>query len=581
MATNFVKKNANKIIHYSDKPLGFTKPWSILLDSIKNDTFDELIMVDGDDQHIFSEIKRIYKKYRGHVVIPEREKRIVFLSDSPINRVAMEDLENAFLRLKYNCKLNDPQTGLFMFLNKNAIDSIKLNGIGSWVGDLAVLSNLYEKKLKIMTPKINVRPQKKATINLDFAFRTVIDLEKFFKINYLDVIKAVKDNSEKYLYKSRLSDVEEIRKLYVAFRNRLKIKKMKGLILSGGYGKRLRPITYNTQKQLIPIANKPIIFYAIEDLINVGIKDIGIIVGPNREQVMKTIGDGSKWGAKITYLQQDSPKGLGHAVQIAKNFIKDNCFVMYLGDVLVRGSIGEFVNKFVNFNIDSSILLTPVKTPQNFGVVKLDKNHRIIKVLEKPKKPPSNLAIAGVYIFRNSIFKALENVSFSKRGELEITHAIQWLIDNGYNVSYDIVKEWWKDTGTPESLLEANEFVLDQMRTSFNKGRIEDNVTITGRVSIDEETIIKNNSVIRGPVIIGKNCVIGPNTYIGPYTSIGNNVKIINSEIGRSIVFDNCCIDSRKRIIDSLIGQNCKITSAKSLPDGYKVVIGDGSIVEI
>jgi glucose-1-phosphate thymidylyltransferase len=550
------------------------------LDYARNNSFDELIMVDGDDQHIFSEINRIYKKYRGHVIIPEREKRIIFLSDSSINRVAMEDLENAFLRVKYGCKLNDPQTGLFMFLNKDSIESIKLDGVKPWAGDLAVLSQLYEKKFKILTPKINVRPQKKATINLNFAFKTVLDIEDFFKISYLDIIEIVKKNPEKYLYKSRLSDIEEIRKLFIVFKNRLKIKKMKGLILSGGYGKRLRPITYTTQKQLIPIANKPILFYAIENLINTGIKDIGIVVGPNKEQIMNSVGDGSKLGAKITYIEQDSPRGIGHAVLIAKKFIKDNDFVMYLGDVLIRGGIGDLINNFQNSNFESSVLLTPVKTPQDFGIVKLNKYNKIEKLIEKPKNPPSNLAIAGVYTFRNSIFKALENISNSKRGELEITDAIQCLIDMGYSISYDIVKEWWKDTGTPESLLEANEFVLDQMRTSFNKGIVEDKTTITGRVSIDEETIIKNNSVIRGPVIIGKNCTIGPNTYIGPYTSVGNNVKIINSEIEHSIIFDGCLIDSRKRIIDSLIGQNCNITSASTLPDGYKIVIGDGSTVE-
>ena len=579
--TKLVKKNASKIIHYSNNPLGFTQPWIILLDYAKKNSFDELMMVDGDDQHMFSEISRIYKKHRGKVVIPERKKRIVFLSDSSVNRVAMEDLENAFLRMKYGCKLNDPQPGLFMLLNKIATDSIKLDGVAPWIGDLAVLSSLYENKINISAPEIDVRPQRKSTINLDFAFETVLEIEKFFKIDYLELIKTVKKKPAKYLYKSQVSDVEEIRNLFVVFKNRLKIKSMKGLVLSGGFGTRLRPITYTMQKQLIPIANKPILFYAIEDLINVGIKNIGIIVGPNKEQVMKTVGDGSNWGAKITYIEQNQPKGLGHAVLIAKNFLKDDDFVMYLGDVLVRGGIGELVNHFVNSEDDGSILLTPVKNPQDFGIAKLDKNHKIVELLEKPKSPPTNLAIAGVYIFRNSVFRALESIKASKRDELEITNAIQWLVSKKRAISYKIVKEWWKDTGTPESLLEANEFVLDQIRTSFNKGATEGRVTITGRVSIEEGTIIKNNTVIRGPAVIGKNCIIGPNTFIGPYTSIGNNVEIKSSEIGHSIIFDGCLIDSRKRIVDSLIGQNCKIISATRLPSGHKLTIGDGSVVEV
>jgi len=356
---------------------------------------------------------------------------------------------------------------------------------------------------------------------------------------------------------------------------------MKGLVLTGGFGTRLRPITHSQQKQLIPIANKPIAFYAIEDLVEAGIKEIGIIYGPNKDQVMKTIGNGDRWGIKITYIEQEYPKGLAHAVLISKDFIKEDPFVMYLGDNLLKEGIKNFVGDFENSDCEASILLTHVKNPQQFGVAKLDKKGNVVQLIEKPKKPPSDLALVGIYAFRKSIFDAVNNIKFSWRNELEITDAIQWLIDSGYKVNASITKNWWKDTGKPEDILEANHLILDTVSTRI-EGKIEEEVKIRGRVWIEKGSLIKKGTIMRGPCIIGKNCKIGPNTYIGPYTSIGNNVIIENTEVESSIVMDETRIIDGKRIFDSLIGKGCEISSSSnSIPKGHKLVLGDNSQVEL
>jgi glucose-1-phosphate thymidylyltransferase len=254
---------------------------------------------------------------------------------------------------------------------------------------------------------------------------------------------------------------------------------------------------------------------------------------------------------------------------------------MYLGDNLIKGGINGFVNSFNNSNSDASLLLTEVDDPRRFGVAKLDERKNIIGLVEKPKDPPSNLAIVGVYAFRKSIYDAIDNINPSWRGELEITDAMDWLIQNKRNVDYSIVKGWWKDTGKPSSLLEANHLVLDMMDYK-NKGKVEPGATLRGRIDIGKSTVIKKGAKIRGPVVIGENCEISEGVYIGPYTSIGNNVKLLSGEIEHSIVLDNTVIDSNKRVVDSLIGENCSIVSAsKNLPSGNMLVIGDNSSIEL
>ncbi len=353
---------------------------------------------------------------------------------------------------------------------------------------------------------------------------------------------------------------------------------MKGLVLSGGFGTRLRPITYTSQKQLIPVANKPIIFYAVEDLVEAGITDLGVVYGPNKEQVMSALGNGERWGAKITYIEQDFPKGLAHAILISRDFLGEEPFVMYLGDNLLKGGIKEFVKDFRDSYCEASILLARVKNPQQFGVATLDKRGNVVNLVEKPENPSSDLALVGIYAFRNTIFEAVSRITPSWRDELEITDAIQWLITNKYKVKASLAVDWWKDTGKPEDILEANHLVLDGISTKI-EGDIKEGVKMRGRIQIGEETTVYQ-STMRGPCIIGKNCVIGPNTYVGPYTSVGDSVTIENTEVESSIIMDDTRIVNGKRIFDSLIGKGCEITSSgTSLPGGYKLVLGDNSQV--
>lgn len=578
-ASKEVKENAN-VIHYSDKPLGLTPPWHILTEHAKKTNAEALILVDGDDQHIFSEIKKIYEANKGKVVIPEREKRIILITDSEANRVTLEDLENAYLRIKYNCELKDPQPGLYI-LNKEAISFLDLSQTDSWVGDMAFLSQLYENNIKITAPKVKVR-QQKAGLNLDLIFKRIARFEKYFGIEFLELIEKVKAKPELYLQEGTISELESIKKSFVEYKNKRKVENMKGLILAGGFGKRLRPITYTKQKQLIPIANKPMIFYVIEDLISAGIKDIGIVVGHDKEQIIEEVGDGKKFGCKITYVEQKEPKGLAHAVLVSEDFIKDSDFVMYLGDNLLSGGIEDFVSNFNNSKVDCSILLTKVKDPKRFGIAELNENGQVIKILEKPENPPTNLAVIGVYAFKKSIFEAAKNIKPSARGELEITDSMQYLLEKNYKINAELVRGWWEDTGKPEALLGANQIILDNKVKSENKGKVESGATVTGRVKIGKGSVIKKGTVIRGPSIIGENCEIGGDVYIGPYTSIGDNVKIKNTEIEHSIIFDNTEIDSKKRIVNAIIGQDCKIRSAEeTLPAGNKLIIGDNSDIEL
>lgn len=353
---------------------------------------------------------------------------------------------------------------------------------------------------------------------------------------------------------------------------------MKGLVLSGGFGTRLRPLTYSQQKQLIPVANKPILFYAIEDIIAAGVHDIGIIVGPNRDLVEKTVRS-REWNAEINFIYQDSPRGLAHTVLISEQFIGGDSFVMYLGDNLLCDGIVDHANSFKSSGADASILLTEVSHPERFGVAELNECGEVVRLVEKPKVPPSNLALVGVYLFQPVIFEAVKNIRPSWRNELEITDAIQWLVENGYHVKASVVKGWWKDTGMPEDILSANNLILDELEASCS-GTILDGSVVQGRVQIGADTVLENGSVVRGPAIIGRNCKIS-NSYIGPYTSIGDGCEIHDSEIEGSIVMDGTKIDVRRNIVDSLIGANVKISECSKKPNGYRFVIGDSSEVRV
>ncbi|MDY6864663.1 MAG: glucose-1-phosphate thymidylyltransferase [Halobacteriota archaeon] len=353
---------------------------------------------------------------------------------------------------------------------------------------------------------------------------------------------------------------------------------MKGLILSGGYGTRLRPLTYSLQKQLIPVANKPILFYAIEDLIEAGIEEIGVIVGPNKELVIETV-KSRNWDAKIEFIYQDQPKGLSHTILVAENFLGNHSFAMYLGDNILSEGIVEHLADFVRSDCEASILLTEVSNPREFGLAKLNEKGEIEQLVEKPKDPPSNLAIVGIYFFKPTIFKAAKEIKPSWRNQLEITDAIQWLIEHKYKVKSSMVRGWWKDTGKPEDILHANRLVLDEIKGT-NVSNAQKNIKLVGRVDVGDGTIIDLDSVIKGPVLIGNNCII-KNAYIGPYTSIGNDCKIIGMEIEDSVVMDGTTINGSSKIVNSLIGKDVRISKNNCLPKGYRLVIGDNSEVEL
>ena len=351
---------------------------------------------------------------------------------------------------------------------------------------------------------------------------------------------------------------------------------MKSLVLSGGKGTRLRPITHTSAKQLVPVANKPILFYGLEAIADSGIKDVGIVVGDTKNEIMSAVGDGKKFGIKVTYIPQEAPLGLAHAVKIAQSFLKDDEFVMYLGDNLIRDGIKTFVDEFRKKKPNAQILLAKVPNPQQFGVAEL-KDGKIVRLVEKPKQPKSDLALVGVYMFDKNIFEAVNSIKPSWRGELEITDAIQYLVEKKFTVIPHIITGWWKDTGKLEDMLEANRIILDTLKKE-NLGKVE-NSNIEGKVVIQKNAEIIN-STVRGPAIIGENCKI-INSYIGPFTSVYFNTVIENSEIEHSIILENSKVKDVKRIADSLIGQNVEILKSEKKPQAYRIMVGDSSRVEI
>ncbi|MEO8679752.1 MAG: glucose-1-phosphate thymidylyltransferase [Vicinamibacterales bacterium] len=353
---------------------------------------------------------------------------------------------------------------------------------------------------------------------------------------------------------------------------------MKGLILSGGKGTRLRPLTYTSAKQLVPVANKPVLFYGIEALVAAGIRDIGIVVGDTQAEIRAAVGDGSKWGAKVTYIEQDAPRGLAHAVLISEAFIGRDPFVMYLGDNLLNRGITEFVEQFVKESPAAQILLTPVPDPQMFGVAELH-DGKVVRLVEKPKEPRSNLALVGVYMFGPEIFASAKLIKPSFRNELEITDAIQDLIDRHLRVTPHLVSGWWKDTGKLEDMLEANRLILETLSPRTD-GSVDGASRLEGMVIVEAGATVEN-SVIRGPAIIGPGARI-TGAYVGPFTSIGPEVVIRHSEIEHSIVLEGSLIhDLDVRVADSLIGKGVKIHRLQLKPAAHRFMLGDNSEVWI
>jgi len=356
---------------------------------------------------------------------------------------------------------------------------------------------------------------------------------------------------------------------------------VKGIILHGGHGERLRPLTHTGPKQLIPVANKPISQYVLEDLRDSGITDVAIVMGDiYPEKVKDHYGDGEKFGVDITYIRQSEPGGIAQAVGLCKDFVGDSSFVVYLGDNLLRGGIRKFVEEFGGSKYDGMILLCKVKNPQQFGVAELDKSGNLVKLIEKPKKPPSAYALTGIYLFRPIVFEMIKKLKPSWRGELEITEVLQLLLDGGYNVGYKFVKGWWKDTGSPEDILESNRLILDEVEQKM-EGTVEDELSIQGRVSIGENSIIKRGAIVRGPVAIGTKTIIEAQVYIGPYTSIGNSVVIKRGEIENSIIMDGCRVDMSDKITESLIGPYSTITANRRGPKGYRFIVGESARITL
>ena len=354
---------------------------------------------------------------------------------------------------------------------------------------------------------------------------------------------------------------------------------LKGLILSGGAGTRLRPITHTSAKQLVPVANKPVLFYGIEALVDAGVEEIGIIIAPETGgEIREAVGDGSAFGAKITYIVQDKPAGLAHAVLTAEEFIGDSPFVMYLGDNLLADGLRGLVSTFQEDEPDALILLTPVDDPSSYGVAELD-GEKVVRLVEKPKDPPSNLALVGVYLFASPIFEAARALEPSWRGELEITEAIDRLIDDGRKVRSEVVSGWWKDTGQLADMLEANRLVLEEIEGRV-EGEVDEGSRVEGRVVVEKGATLKG-SVVRGPAVIGAGACI-EDAYIGPYTSIGDGVHVRRSEVEHSIVLAGSVVeDLGTRMEASLLGRNVKLTRSQGMPKTLRMLVGDNSEIEI
>jgi len=362
---------------------------------------------------------------------------------------------------------------------------------------------------------------------------------------------------------------------------------MKGLILSGGAGTRLRPITHTSAKQLVPIANKPILFYGIESMKAAGITDIGIVVGDTRNEIIAAVGDGSRFGVRVTYIPQDAPLGLAHCVLIARDFLGDDDFVMYLGDNMLEQGLGQFVERFAAEREGSlwahapavaQILLKEVPNPTAFGVAAVGDDGRVVRLVEKPKDPPSNLALVGVYLFTSRIHDAVAAIEPSPRGELEITDAIQWLIDQGDGVRHEILRGWWIDTGKKDPLLECNRMVLDTLEAKV-AGDVDAESIVEGRVVIEDGAELVNSRV-RGPAIIGAGSRI-VNSYIGPYSSIAQGCEIVDSDLEHSVVLERSRIIGVRRLTDSLIGRDVEVLRSLARPAATRMMLGDDSRVEL
>ena len=357
---------------------------------------------------------------------------------------------------------------------------------------------------------------------------------------------------------------------------------MKGVILAGGTGSRLRPITHTGPKQLVPIANKPVLEYAVDDLKETGITEIGIVLGnKGRDEIQEYFGDGSDFGVEITYIIQGEPLGLAHAVGCARDFVGDDSFVVYLGDDLMREGIVKFVEDFDADEYAAGIGLQEVDEPSRYGIVDVNDAGDVIQLIEKPDDPPNNLALIGIYVFTPAIFEQIEKLEPSWRGELEITETIQGLLNDGSRIQSHVVHGWWKDTGKPEDVLHANRLVLDDIESDI-QGTVEDAESVSGRVELGAGSTIEEGAIVRGPVSIGENTTIAAGTYLGPYTSIGDDCTIEEAHVESSVVIGESTISCDRTIVDSVIGRHASIqTNDETKPSGERLIIGQNSSLEL
>lgn len=354
---------------------------------------------------------------------------------------------------------------------------------------------------------------------------------------------------------------------------------MKALVLSGGKGTRLRPITYTSAKQLVPVANKPVLFRVIEAICEAGIQDIGIVIGDTGSEIRHALGDGRRWNARFTFIEQDKPLGLAHAVKISRHVLGDGRFVMFLGDNCIQGGISPLIRQFNESTNNAQIVLKPVEQPEQFGVAELHEDGHIVRLVEKPREPRSNLALVGIYMFDHHIWEAIEAIKPSFRGELEITDAIQELINSGYTVHPYVHEGWWIDTGKKDDLLEANRLILEELEPAV-AGYVDRDSHLMGRVIVEAGAEIIN-STIRGPAIIGEQTRI-LNSYVGPFTSIYHHCVVEESEIEHSIVLEHSRIkELPHRLEDSLIGRNVEIGRSPLKPKAYRLMLGDNSSVGV
>jgi glucose-1-phosphate thymidylyltransferase len=353
---------------------------------------------------------------------------------------------------------------------------------------------------------------------------------------------------------------------------------MKALVLAGGAGTRLRPITHTSAKQLLPVANKPVLFYGLEAIREAGITDVGLVVGDTAEAIKTAVGDGSKFGLSATYIRQTAPLGLAHAVLVSRDYLGDDDFVMYLGDNFIVGGITPLVEEFRSERPDAQIMLTPVADPREFGVAELDDSGQVIGLEEKPQRPKSNLALVGVYIFSPSVHEAVRNLKPSWRGELEITEAIQWLIDRGKTVRSSVISGYWKDTGNVTDMLEVNRMVLETTESQC-QGTVDAGCEIIGRVAIESDAQVSGSRIV-GPVVIGARSKV-TGSYVGPFTAVAEDCTIDDSEIEYSILLARASIRGVRRIEASIIGHDVEVTPAPRVPKAHRLVLGDHSKVQI